>query len=139
MESPPYRGEVRRQDKMRLAFAARTAASPPPYLEEVRRQDKMRSASRLVPPPHPAHPPRRLHLALRSRCAPCLNCAKKAPSLVTRAQEGEFYDDEIEVQETRAKHRKFDSQAALPHPTRDRSGSWTAHASMAATGIATQP
>src|SRR5262245_9047720 len=38
---------------------------------EVRRQDKMRLASRLVPPPHAAHPSRRLHPALRSRCVPC--------------------------------------------------------------------
>src|SRR5215471_3464938 len=30
---------------------------------EVRRQDKMRLASRLVPPPHAAHPPRLLHPA----------------------------------------------------------------------------
>ena len=42
----------------------------------------MRLASRLVPPPHAAHPPRRLHPALRSRCAPCsrsslYDCAKK--------------------------------------------------------------
>src|SRR5262245_2831530 len=35
---------------------------------DVRRQDKMRLASRLVPPPHAAHPPGRLHPALRSRC-----------------------------------------------------------------------
>src|SRR5262249_24490964 len=38
---------------------------------EVRRQDKMRLASRLVPPPPAAHPPRSLLPALRSRCAPC--------------------------------------------------------------------
>ena len=31
----------------------------------------MRLASRPAPPPHAAHPPRRLHPGLRSRCAPC--------------------------------------------------------------------
>src|SRR5262249_906116 len=39
----------------------------PPYRGEVRRQDKMKLASRLVLPPHAAHAPRRLHP--RSRCA----------------------------------------------------------------------
>ena len=48
-----------------------TASPLPGGHIEVRRQDKMRLASRLVPPPHAAHPPRRLHPALRSRCAPC--------------------------------------------------------------------
>src|SRR5215467_4038570 len=70
-----------------------------------------------------AHPPRRLHPALRSRCAPCsrpslYDCAKKVCKLVTRPRGGTFYPDEIDIQETHAKHRKLDSQAALPHPTR---------------------
>jgi integrase len=37
----------------------------------------MRLASRLVPPPHAAHPPRRLHPALRSRCAPSFATVQK--------------------------------------------------------------
>src|SRR5262249_490479 len=92
---------------------------------EVRRQDKMRLASRLVPPPHAAHPPRRLHPALRSRCAPCsrsslYDCTKKAYNLYSRRREGKVFPHEIDIQETDPKHRKLDSQAALPHPTRDR-------------------
>src|SRR5215467_3626391 len=91
--------------KMVSLFSALRAASgdPPGFPEnlkpkspptggpiiEVRRQDKMRLASRLVPPPHAAHPPRRLHPALRSQCAPCsrssslYDCAKKTYNLVT--------------------------------------------------------
>src|SRR5262249_42691474 len=58
---------------------------------EVRRQDKPRLASRLVPPPHAAPPPRRLHPAWRSRSVPCsrsslYDCAKEAFKLVTRRQ-----------------------------------------------------
>src|SRR6516225_1143748 len=48
------------------------------------------------------------------------DCAKKTYKLVTRCREGTFYPDEIEIQEAHSKRRKLDSQAALPHPTRDR-------------------
>jgi len=62
---------------------------------EVRRQDKMRLASRLVPPLHAAHPPRRLHPALRSRCAPCrrsslYDCTKMEYKLVSAWEQGRF-------------------------------------------------
>src|SRR6516164_9477185 len=33
---------------------------------------------------------------------------------------GKVYPHEIDIQETHTKHRKLDSQTALPHPTRDR-------------------
>ena len=33
---------------------------------------------------------------------------------------GKVYPHETDIQETHPKHRKLDSQAALPHPTRDR-------------------
>src|SRR6516162_8305065 len=33
---------------------------------------------------------------------------------------GKVYPHESDIQETHTKHRKLDSQAALPHPTRDR-------------------
>src|SRR5262249_13108816 len=48
------------------------------------------------------------------------DCARKAYNLVTRRREGTFYPDEIEIQEAHSKHRRLDSQAALPPPTRDR-------------------
>src|SRR5215467_7250653 len=48
------------------------------------------------------------------------DCSIKAYKLVTRCREGTFYPDEIEIQEAHSKHRKLGSQAALPHPTRDR-------------------
>src|SRR5262244_229256 len=74
--SPP--GPPHRQKSFRPNFRGwgldenlKPKSPPPPGSHiEVRRQDKMRLASRLVPP-HAAHPPRRLHPALRSRCAPC--------------------------------------------------------------------
>src|SRR5215468_2534113 len=98
MESPPYRGEVRRQDKMRLAFAARTATSSPlPGGGAAARQNEVGLAARTAASSRaPAPAPPSLHCdhdALHVK-----NCAKKVPRLVTRAQEGEFYDDEIEVQ-----------------------------------------
>src|SRR6516164_513384 len=49
-----------------------------------------------------------------------IDCSIKAYKLVTRPRGGTFYPDEIDIQETHTKHRKLDSQAALPHPTRDR-------------------
>src|SRR6516162_8768547 len=102
-KSPPYRGVH--------------------YRGSAARQNE--AGSRLVPPPHAAHPPRRLHPALRSQCAPCsrsslYDCAKKAYKLYSRRCEGEVYPHEIGTQKTHTKHRKLDSQAALPHPTRDR-------------------
>src|SRR5215472_147739 len=50
-------------------------------------------ASQLVPPPHAAHPPRRLHPALRSQCAPCsrsslYDYARKAYKLNSLATAG---------------------------------------------------
>src|SRR5262249_25602372 len=80
-------------------------------------------ASRLVPPPHAAHPPRRLHPASRSRCAPCsrsslYDCAKNAHDLYSRRRAGKVYPHETDIQETHPKHRKLDSQAAPSHPTR---------------------
>src|SRR6516164_1340432 len=48
------------------------------------------------------------------------DCSIKAYKLVTRPRGGTFYPDEIDIQERHTKHRKLDSQAALPHPTRDR-------------------
>src|SRR6516165_1661387 len=83
----------------------------------------MRLASRLVPPPHAAHPSRRLHPALPSRCAPCsrsspYDCAINVYNIYSRRREGEVYPHEIDIQETHTKHRKLDSQAALPHVER---------------------
>src|SRR6516162_4339869 len=68
---------------------------------------------------HAARPLRCLHPALRPRCAPCKrDCS--VLNLVTRRRGGTFYPDEIDIQETHPKHRKLDSQVALPHPMRDR-------------------
>src|SRR5262245_54516307 len=49
-----------------------------------------------------------------------LDCSGNASNLYSRGREGEVYPHEIDIQETHPKHRKLDSQAALPHPTRDR-------------------
>src|SRR5262245_41447860 len=78
----------------------------------------MRLASWLALPPHAAHPPRRLHPALRSRCAPCsrsslYDCAKKAYQPYSRRRAGKVYPHEIDIQETHTKDRKLDSQATL--------------------------
>src|SRR6516165_11960101 len=48
------------------------------------------------------------------------DCAKKAYSLYSRRRAGRVYPHEIDIQETHPKHRKLDSQVALPHPMRDR-------------------
>src|SRR5262245_42957757 len=48
------------------------------------------------------------------------DCARKAYNLITGRREATFCPDEIEIQEAHSNHRKLDSQAALPHPTRDR-------------------
>src|SRR5262245_63463606 len=48
------------------------------------------------------------------------DCSINVYKLVTRPRGGTFYPDEIDIQETHTKHRKLDSQAALPHLTRDR-------------------
>src|SRR5262249_17649856 len=41
-------------------------------------------------------------------------------NLHSSRRENEVYPHEIDIQETQPKHRKLDSEAALPHPTRDR-------------------
>src|SRR5262249_18737539 len=72
-----------------------------------------------------AHPPRRLHPALRSRCAPCsrpslYGCAKKVYNLYSMRPANKVYPHEIDIQETHLKHRKLDSQATLSHRARGR-------------------
>src|SRR5262245_61719216 len=48
------------------------------------------------------------------------DCSINAYILYSRRLEGKVYPHEIDIQETDPNHRKLDSQAALPHPTRDR-------------------
>src|SRR5215471_12876929 len=48
------------------------------------------------------------------------DCTKKVCKLYSRRRAGKVYPHEIDIQETHIKHRKLDSQAALPHPTRGR-------------------
>src|SRR6516162_4499900 len=48
------------------------------------------------------------------------DCSIKAYKLNRRPTAGKVYRHEIGIQETHTKHRKLDSQAALPHSTRDR-------------------
>src|SRR5262245_12164681 len=93
-----YRRSAARQNEVGLA--ARAAAS-------------CRAPSRA--------PPSCIAIAMRpcSRSSLC-DYAKNVYNLVTRRREGMFYPDEIEIQEPHSKHRKLDSQAALPHPTRNR-------------------
>src|SRR5262245_13393278 len=72
-----------------------------------------------------AHPPRCLHPALRSRCAPCsrfslYDCAKKAYKLNSLHPACKVYPREIDIQETHTKHHKLDSQATLSHRARGR-------------------
>ena len=45
---------------------------------------------------------------------------RKEHKLSSWSLAGKIYPHEIGIQETPTKHRKLDSQAALPHPTRDR-------------------
>src|SRR5262249_30980176 len=48
------------------------------------------------------------------------DCAKKAYIIYSMRHAGKVYPHEIDIQETHTKHRKLDSQAAIPHPTRGR-------------------
>src|SRR5262249_7643431 len=48
------------------------------------------------------------------------DCARKACNLYSRRRAGKVFPHEIDIQETDPKQSKLDSQAALPHPTRDR-------------------
>jgi integrase len=75
-----------------------------------------------VPPPHAAHPPGAsiLHCDRDALHAAVYDYAKKAYKLNSRQPAGKVYPHEIGIQKTHLKHRKLDSQAALPHPTRDR-------------------
>ena len=102
-KGPPYRGahiEVRRQDKMRLASRPRAAAS--------------------CRAPAPA-PPSCIAIAMRSMqpLLPLQLCKKKY-KLNSRQSAGKVYPHEIGIQKTHTKHRKLDSQAALPHRARGR-------------------
>src|SRR5262245_49069687 len=81
----------------------------------------MRSASRPAPPCCAPSGTSILHCDRGAYgCSSLYDCARNVYNLVTRCREGTFYPDEIEIQEAHSKHRKLDSQAALPHPTRDR-------------------
>src|SRR6516164_2106105 len=48
------------------------------------------------------------------------DCAKNVYNPYSMRRAGKVFSHEIDIQETHPKHRKLDSQAALPHPTRDR-------------------
>src|SRR6516162_10825740 len=48
------------------------------------------------------------------------DCSIKAYKLNSLQPAGKVYPHEIGIQETHPKHRKLDSQAALPHRARDR-------------------
>src|SRR5262245_1343297 len=63
---------------------------------------------------------RHLHPALRSRCAPCSRSSSLYDCAKIQPRGGTFYCDEIDIQETRTKHRKLDSQATLSHRARGR-------------------
>src|SRR5262245_47172573 len=84
----------------------------------------MRLASRLVPPPHAAHPPRRLHPALQSRCAPCSRpslyyCAKKAYRHGLRASEVcDLQWQQIELSEGRLHVHRVKNGIPSVHPIR---------------------
>src|SRR5262249_53698652 len=56
-----------------------------------------------------------LHAAVLS-----YDCAKIAYNSYSMRRAGKVYPHESDIQETHAKHRKLDSQAALPHRARDR-------------------
>src|SRR5262249_29536397 len=76
----------------------------------------MRLASQSAPPccaPAPVPP----------SCIAITVCATAPPFTTVqerRQPAGKVYPHEIDIQETHTKHRKLDSQAALPHPTRGR-------------------
>ena len=48
------------------------------------------------------------------------DCSISAYNTYSMRRAGRVYPHEIDIQETHPKHRKLDSQAAIPHPTRDR-------------------
>src|SRR6516225_8237069 len=91
---------------------------------EGRGQDKIRLASRLVLPLMPRTapaPPFCIAIAMHSmRRSSLFDYARKAYNTYSSRRAGKVYPHEIDIQETHAKHRKLDSQAALPHPTRGR-------------------
>src|SRR5262245_13090965 len=49
-----------------------------------------------------------------------VDCSRNVYNPYSRRRAGKVFPHEIDIQETDPKHRKLDSQAALPHPTRDR-------------------
>src|SRR6516225_12397843 len=48
------------------------------------------------------------------------DCSINAYNTYSMRRAGKVYPHESDIQETHTKHHKLDSQAALPHPTRDR-------------------
>src|SRR5215472_11402445 len=58
--------------------------------------------------------------ALHAAAPPFTTVQKKCIIYTVEYAAGKVYPHEIDIQETHPKHRKLDSQAALPHPTRDR-------------------
>src|SRR5262249_10963194 len=60
------------------------------------------------------------HDALHATGPPFTDCAKNMYNVYSRRRAGKVYPHEIDIQETHTKYRKLDSQAALPHATRDR-------------------
>src|SRR5215510_8797957 len=60
-------------------------------------------------------------LAANHEAQPPLDyCAKNVFNLYSRRRAGRVYPHEIDIQETRPKHRKLDSQATLSHRARGR-------------------
>src|SRR6516225_4913076 len=49
-----------------------------------------------------------------------VDCARNVYNLYSMRRAGKVYPHEIDIQETHPKHRKLDSQAALPHRARGR-------------------
>src|SRR5262249_9289856 len=131
--TPPIIFSKEVAQKQATPFSARTFSPPEIVSDQISGDGAWMNFqfSRVLPPPGGPPTPTLAAGAAASRprwqppsvdhdALPAFNCARNVLCLVTRPQGGEFYHDEIKVQETHTKHRKLDSQAVLPHSTRDR-------------------
>src|SRR6516162_562877 len=105
-----------------IKFSKWKSPLPGPDIEG-RGQDKIRLASRLVLPLMPRTAPAPLFciaIAMHSMRRSSLSTMQERRITYTVGGAGRVYPYEIDIQETHTNHRKLDSQATLPHATRDR-------------------
>src|SRR6516225_5072038 len=125
---PPTGGARHNRPRAHARFSEirRRRASPDPLTDELDHVekpalDRWSCRSLLGLPSSPQHVSGRVARAEPvGLSASRFDCAINAYNIYSRRREGEVYPHEIDIQETHPNHRKLDSQAALPHPTRDR-------------------